>query len=73
MISTTSEYKENEIIDCQVTNWSHWAYCKVCKGHTHKTRAVLVKPKNGGKKCPIKLAKQMKCHRRPECGKFFKI
>ncbi|KAF7993287.1 hypothetical protein HCN44_006347 [Aphidius gifuensis] len=68
VVSTTRVTNDDKKIDCQVTEWSDWAPCKICKNHTYKTRAILVKAKNGGNKCPTKLAKKMKCHRRPECA-----
>lgn len=42
VVSTTQEYDGGEKIDCQVSDWSDWSYCKNCQGYTTKIRSILV-------------------------------
>ncbi|KAK0182978.1 hypothetical protein PV327_001057 [Microctonus hyperodae] len=68
VVSTTQEYDGGEKIDCQVSDWSDWSYCKNCQGYTTKVRSILVSSRNGGKKCPIKLIRKKKCSKLSECS-----
>ncbi|KAK0164904.1 hypothetical protein PV328_003471 [Microctonus aethiopoides] len=68
VVSTTQEYDGGEKIDCQVSDWSDWSHCKNCQGYTTKIRSILVSPRNGGKKCPMKLIRKKKCSKLSECS-----
>lgn len=50
-------------INCMVTPWSDWSACSVTcgDGFKMKNRMIKVEPKNGGRKCPKKLAKKKSC------------
>uniref|UniRef100_A0A3B4GT48 Spondin-1 n=1 Tax=Pundamilia nyererei TaxID=303518 RepID=A0A3B4GT48_9CICH len=56
-------------IDCVMTEWSEWSECnKSCgKGHTIRTRMVMLEPQFGGDPCPEaiqrKKCKIRKCNR----------
>uniref|UniRef100_A0A336LL51 Spondin-1 n=1 Tax=Culicoides sonorensis TaxID=179676 RepID=A0A336LL51_CULSO len=60
-------YENNEKIDCVVTEWRRSACNATCgEGYRTKTRTILTHPKNGGRKCPLKLRKIEKCTTRCE-------
>ena len=46
-------HDEDEVIDCEVTNWAPWSACsKVCgNGIQHRFRVIVRKPKNSGRTC----------------------
>lgn len=62
-----SEGPVGDVVDCKVSRWSSWSTCILnegedCgKGYRLKVRQILVHPMNGGRACPKKLIKKMKC------------
>ncbi|XP_044594539.1 spondin-1-like isoform X2 [Cotesia glomerata] len=68
--SITPRYDEDGKVDCQITPWSDWTVCQSCHGYTNSSRSILVQAQNGGKRCPKKLMRKIKCHKiLPGCSK----
>ncbi|XP_074108012.1 spondin-1 isoform X2 [Cotesia typhae] len=61
--SITPRYDEDRKVDCEVTPWSDWTVCQSCHGYTNSSRSILVQAQNGGKRCPKKLMRKIKCHK----------
>lgn len=63
-----SEGPDGDVVDCKVSKWTGWSSCitrddeNTCgKGYKIKVRQILVHPTNGGRACPKRLIKKMKC------------
>ncbi|XP_057339307.1 spondin-1 isoform X2 [Microplitis mediator] len=70
VLSTTQEYEEGQKVDCEVTEWSDWTICEDCHGYTNSTRSIVTPAQNGGRRCPKKLMRKIKCHKiLPGCSK----
>ncbi|XP_008548145.1 spondin-1 isoform X2 [Microplitis demolitor] len=70
VLSTTQEYEEGQKVDCEVTEWSDWTICEDCHGYTNSTRSIMTPAQNGGRRCPKKLMRKIKCHKiLPGCSK----
>lgn len=58
-----------DIVDCDISEWTHWDKCgKTCGGgQQHRQRQVHQFPMNGGKNCPVDLMQTRGCNELP-CG-----
>ncbi len=44
----------NQVMDCEVSEWSEWSECSgsCCSGEQTRSRTVVTAPANGGQECP---------------------
>ncbi|XP_024941526.1 spondin-1 isoform X2 [Cephus cinctus] len=66
-ILDTAEANDGRKVNCKVSDWSEWTECQGCTGYRNRTREILVKNQNGGKRCPKKLIQKNKCRNLQQC------
>lgn len=53
----------NEKVNCKVSEWKRQSCNVTCgEGYRIKTRTILTRPQNGGRRCPSKLKKFERCY-----------